>query len=262
VARRIGHPVETQVRSQSPGRPGPHAVRTGALRLAIFLCGSALASPCAAASLGGAYFIDDAEIEPVGGCEIEHWASFAANSDRVLVSNPACVFNLGRPIELGATVVRSRSDGIWDTTVAATAKTVLKETGGHGWGYAVSGAVTYDVTTGVTNGLIVNIPVSYDFSKDLRVNVNTGWIYDPSRGQHFLTGGVGFAWTFKEPFSVLGEVFAVAGPGETNPRAQLGLRYNPTKQVDIDVIYGRNITGERSNWITIGMSFRTSKEKD
>ena len=247
---RIGHLIETKVR------------RSGALWAAVLLCGAALPSSSIGASLGGAYFIDDADIEPVGNCEIEHWASFAANSDRVLVSNPACVFNLGRPIELGATVIRSRSDGVWDTTVAATAKTVLKETGGHGWGYAVSGAVTYDVTTGVTNGLIVNVPISYDFNKDLRVNFNTGWIYDPSRGQHFLTGGAGFAWTFKEPLSLLGEVFYVVGPGEANPRAQIGLRYNPVKSVDLDLIYGHNITGEHSSWITLGLSFRTGKEKD
>jgi hypothetical protein len=34
-----------------------------------------------AAQLGGAYFVDDAEIGPVGSCEVESWASFAGNSD-------------------------------------------------------------------------------------------------------------------------------------------------------------------------------------
>lgn len=238
-----------------------HANRAlGAVLAGALLLSGALVCRSHAASLGGAYFIDDAEIERVGGCEIEHWGSFAANTDRVFVSNPACVFNLGRPVELGATYLRTRSGGEWDTTVAATAKTVFKETGGHGWGYGLSGAVTYDVTNHVVNGIILNVPISYDFNEDLRVNFNVGWQYDPSRGQHFLTGGTGFAWAFMKPVSLLGEVFAIAGPGEANPRTQVGLRYNPVQRIDIDLIYGRNITGERSNWITIGFSFRTAEK--
>ena len=229
---------------------------------AALVCSPQFVSRATAASLGGAYYIDDAEIEKVGNCEIEHWTSFAANGDRVLVSNPACVADLGRPVELGVTVLRTKSAGDWDTTVAATAKTVFKETGGHGWGYGLSGALTYDTTTNLVNGVIINVPVSYDFSKALRVNFNVGWQYDPSQGQNFLTGGAGFAWQFKQPFSLLGEVFAIVGPEQSNPRMQLGLRYNPAKSVDLDLIYGRNITGERSNWITIGLNFRTDQTHD
>src|SRR5215210_2525716 len=69
-----------------------------------------------AAKLGGAYFVDDAEIGRLGSCEIESWGSFAANTDRIFVFSPACVFNLGRPVELGANFVKMRSDGAWDST--------------------------------------------------------------------------------------------------------------------------------------------------
>jgi hypothetical protein len=238
------------------------AVRYAALTLFLLFGLTRFAAPAAAASTGGAYFIDDADIEPVGHCEIEHWTSFAANGDRVLVSNPACVADLGRPVELGATVLRTKSGGDWDTTIAATAKTVFKEPGGHGWGYAMSGAITFDTNTQLLNGIIINVPVSYDFSKALRVNFNVGWQYDPSQNQNFMTGGAGFAWNFVKPLSVIGEVFAIVGPDQTNPRMQLGLRYNPVKSVDLDVIYGRNITGERSNWITVGLNFRTNQKED
>jgi hypothetical protein len=233
-----------------------------ALCAVVLACSPLFVSQAAAASLGGAYFIDDAEIEKVGNCEVEHWASFARNGDRVLVSNPACVADLGRPVELGVTVLRTKSAGDWDTTAAATAKTVFKETDGHGWGYGLSGAITYDTTTNLLNGLIVNVPVSYDFSKALRMNFNVGWQYDPSQRQNFLTGGAAFAWQFRAPFSLLGEVFAIVGPDQSNPRMQLGLRYNPVKSVDLDLIYGRNITGERSNWITVGLNFRTGQASE
>lgn len=213
-----------------------------------------------AANLGGAYFVDDAEIGSVGSCEIEHWASFAANSDHVLVSNPACVFNLGRPIEFGMTYLRTRSDGDPGSTVAASAKTVFVATGGQGWGVGASGSVTYDLANNALNGVIINVPVTYDVSKELRFNVNAGFMYDPSREQAFMTTGAGVAWNFVKPLNFLAEVFAVIGPGEANPRYQVGLRYNPVKSVDIDLIYGRNITGEHSNWVTFGFNFRTGEK--
>ena len=67
-----------------------------------------------AARLGGAYYVDDAEIEKAGICEIESWSSFAANGDRISVFSPACVFNLGRPVELGTNLVNLRSGGEGD----------------------------------------------------------------------------------------------------------------------------------------------------
>jgi hypothetical protein len=70
-----------------------------------------LSSPpeAAAARLGGAYYVDDAEIGKLGSCEIESWSSFAANGDRIAVFSPACVLNLGVPVELGTNIVNLRS---------------------------------------------------------------------------------------------------------------------------------------------------------
>ena len=64
-----------------------------------------------AARLGGAYYVDDAEIGKPGSCEFESWSSFAANGDRIAVFSPACVVNFGPPIELGTNIVNLRSDG-------------------------------------------------------------------------------------------------------------------------------------------------------
>ena len=46
------------------------------------------------------------------------------------------------------------------------------------------------------------------------------------------------------------------GPGQTNPRFQSGVRYSPTKDIDWDVIYGRNLTGEGANWVTFALTIR------
>jgi hypothetical protein len=36
----------------------------------------------------------------------------------------------------------------------------------------------------------------------------------------------------------------------------VAVRYSPTKDVDCDLIYGRNLIGERANWITLALTFR------
>jgi len=74
------------------------AIRASQLALAFVLLITFFwpLAPAFAARLGGAYYVDDAEIGKVGSCEIESWSSFAANGDRISVFSPACVFNLGR----------------------------------------------------------------------------------------------------------------------------------------------------------------------
>ena len=209
-----------------------------------------------AAKLGGAYFVDDAEIGKLGSCEFESWGSFADNTDRVLVFSPACVFNLGQPVELGANFIKMRSDGAWDSTLALSAKTVPIPIKGDGLGLAVAGAVTYDLTTHTVNGLIVNVPVTWDISKQLRFNVNMGAQYDLEQRELFATLGTGISWNFVQQWSWISEIFAVVGPEQRNPRYQTGIRYNPSKDIDLDMIYGRNLTGEGANWITLAVTAR------
>ena len=136
-----------------------------------------LVVPAFAARLGGAYYVDDAEIGKPGSCEIESWSSFAANGDRIAVFSPACVVNPGRPVELGTNLVDLRSEGQEDVLATLTAKTVPIPIGRTGFGLAIAGAIVYDPLNQTGSGLIVNIPVSFEFSKALRVNVNFGAQY-------------------------------------------------------------------------------------
>lgn len=57
------------------------------------------------------------------------------------------------------------------------------------------------------------------------------------------------------------EVFGQLGPrqdaiGVTEPHFQIGLRWRPVDEFNIDVIYGRNIAGENANWLTLATVFR------
>ena len=221
-----------------------------------------------AAKLGGPYYVDDAEIGKVGSCEIKSWASFAANKDHIYVFSPACVLNLGAPVELGTNLVNLRSEGVGNSTASLTAKIVPLPIGGGGFGLALSGAFVYDLTDKNINSLILNVPLTYDFGKHLRFNINVGaqYIRGDSRdiGQNprglFATAGAGVAWNVVKEWSVISEVFALIGPGQSNPRFQSGLRYSPTKDVDWDVIYGRNLTGEGANWVTVALTIRTGDD--
>ena len=230
---------------------------SAAIALGVFIFLFSAAPNAYAARLGGAYYVDDAEIGKLGSCEFESWSSFAANGDRITVFSPACVVKFGAPVELGTNIVNLRSDGQGDTIATLTAKTVPIPIGPSGFGLAIAGAVIYDPGHQTGNGFIVNVPVSFEFSKALRVNVNLGAQYndgDP-RGL-FATGGVGVSWNFVPQWSVISEVFAILGPGQSNPRFQSGLRYSPTKEIDLDAIYGRNLTGEGANWITVALTIR------
>src|SRR5437879_5325159 len=151
----------------------PSRLLTFALVLLFFLP----ALPVFAARLGGAYFVDDAEIGKVGSCEIESWSSFAANGDRIAVFSPACVFDSGQPVELGTNLVNLRSDGEGDSLATLTAKTVPIPIGRTGFGVAIAGAIVYDPLNRTGSGLIVNVPMTFDFSKQLRINVNFGGQY-------------------------------------------------------------------------------------
>ena len=55
----------------------------GVLAFALFMILVVPTPKAFAARLGGAYYVDDAEIGKPGSCEIESWSSFAANGDRI-----------------------------------------------------------------------------------------------------------------------------------------------------------------------------------
>ena len=234
---------------------GPVRVCSGAFAFAVIVV--LLPVPKAgAARLGGPYYVDDAEIGKVGSCEVESWNSSAGNGDRISVFSPACVVNFGAPVELGTNLVNARSDGDGISTISLTAKTVPIPIGPSGFGLALSGAVVYDPCRHAANGLIFTVPVTFDLSEKLRLNINVGAQYNAEPAVLYATGGVGVSWNFVDQWSIISEVFAIMGPGQSNPRAQSGLRYSPTKDIDWDLIYGRNLTGEGANWITVALTIR------
>jgi hypothetical protein len=220
-----------------------------ALVLAILV-----ATPGHGHAAGGAFAVDDAGVDEPGACKVEAWTSFARNDDFIGAVAPACVVSLGRPVDLGVQVDRSRSGGEWGTGLSLKAKTAIVPRADDGpFGMAIVGGVGFDLTARETAEWFVNVPVTVRIAEPLLINLNVGALRDQVEHRNFLTWGAGFEFSFAERFTLIGEVF---GQSSEQPGAQLGLRYTPHEKVDFDVIYGRNLAGERTDWLTLGVNLR------
>ena len=227
----------------------------------------ALGAPRAEAA-GTAYGVDTAEVSEVGNCKVESWLSWASNQDFLGITNPSCVVNLGHPVELSAQIQRSRQDGEWGTSVAPKFKTNLMPSAIGRFGVALAGGAIYDVLTNQMTGFFGYVPATLRLSEVMRINLNAGWLWDRIADRHYFTYGAGFDWRTPdnvwtlttEIFGQLGEVGEDAPRTLVQPRFQVGLRWRPIDRFSMDVIYGRNITGENANWITLATSIRFPAE--
>lgn len=235
----------------------------------LLLAACVLLPPATAHAAGGAFAVDDVEIGKPGDCKVESWAAAASNHDVTAVTSPACVATLGIPIELGGQLQRSRADGVWGTSGTLKAKANLIPVANHPFGLGISGGSSWDLVTGANTGGFFNVPVTFQLRDDFRINVNSGWLYDNAAKIHYATWGGGFEWNFVKPLTLIGEIYGQAGrlpaAGEDEapapkairePRAQIGLRFTPQDNVDLDLICGHNITGENANWLALGLNLR------
>jgi hypothetical protein len=220
--------------------------------------------PSRVEAAGGAFVVDDAEIEETNTCHVESWVSFARNNDFVGVSSPACTVDLIRPVEWSLQLQRSRAGGAWTSSIIPQAKTIFQpvETGKVGYGLSVGAML--DPINNQHTGSYAYVPATWQIVEQFRINANLGWRHDRSADLHWLTWGAGFEWEVVKPITLIAEVFGELGhrpPHErslADPRMQAGVRVTPVDKVDIDVIYGHNITGERTQWLTVGLNIRFS----
>jgi hypothetical protein len=236
------------------------APRYRALTLFGFVLVALLVASGHAEAANGAYAVDAADISDLGSCKVESWYSMATNSDFAAVANPSCVVEITRPVELSVLTNHSRSDGEFSTTLAPKAKINIEPTGIGKFGVSALASGTFDAMTGQNTAVFAEIPATYRFNETMRINLNAGWLWDRVIDRHYFTYGVGFDWKFTDVLQYTVELYGQAGRAEfasvIQPRIQTGVRYRPNDIFSVDVIYGRNITGENSNWITLGTTIR------
>jgi hypothetical protein len=228
--------------------------------VAVVLLSLAVSREALAAN--GAVAVDDTDIDPVGACKVDSWASFASNRDRIGFVSPGCVFDFGRPVDVSFGFQRARADGEWSTAAGVKLRTLIVEGGVGKWSLLFSTGMTYDFTADDVSSVLVNIPATFQALENLKFNVNAGWLYDRPNDVHWATWGASFDWSVNDRLSLIGEVFGQLGhniadsPHLNDPRAQFAFRLKPNENLDFDVIYGRNITGENAHWITVGLNVR------
>jgi hypothetical protein len=230
--------------------------------LVAFGCIPCMASGQAFAA-GAAYQVDTVEISEVGACKVETWASFADNKDRVVALSPACSLPFVRPLELSvqANYTWAAADAEASTSLTPKLKVNLLESAIGVPGFAVSGTTTQDLGANQNTAVALTGISTLRLSNVVRVNTNVGWLWDRANDQHFLTYGLGMDWrTPDNVWTVTAEVFGQTGAADmgslTKPRFQTGLRWRPIDRWNVDLIYGRNITGENANWVTVATIIR------
>src|SRR4051795_11862441 len=232
----------------------------GRIAFAVITALAALPMADYARAANGAFAVDAADISEVGSCKLESWISTATNTDFSLVANPSCVVELGKPVEFSVLSNRFRSDGGWGNSFQPKAKTNLVPTGIGKFGFSIYAGGSFDALTGENLTAFAVVPATYRLSETMRINLNGGWLWDRVVDRHYLLYGIGWDWKFTEVLQLTVEAFGQAGqadvPGVTRPRFQTGVRYRPNEIFSVDLIYGRNITGENANWITIGTTIR------
>lgn len=213
-----------------------------------------------AEAAGGAYAVDTADVNEVGNCKVESWLQAAGNTDFAAVVNPACVLDVSRPVEFSTQVTSGRAGGVWSTSLAPKVKTNLVPTSIGAFGFAAELGATVDAVTGENTSVFAYIPATYRFSETMRLDLSGGWLWDKTVDRHYFTYGAAMDIKLNETITWTGEVFGQAGTADdyhvVQPRFQTGLRYRPIEAFSVDLIYGRNIAGENSNWITLGSTVR------
>jgi hypothetical protein len=234
--------------------------RAGCIRIAAATAVLAWLGAGEARAANGAYAVDAADISEVGSCKVESWISAATNTDFSAVANPSCVVDPFKPVELSMQTVKSRSEGDWSTTLAPKAKMNIVPTGIGKFGFSLYAGGAFDALTGENLTAFAVIPATFRLSETMRINLNGGWLWDRSVDRHYLTYGIGFDWKFTDTLQWTIEAFGQAGasdiPSVVQPRFQTGVRYRPNEIFSVDLIYGRNISGENANWITLGTTIR------
>jgi hypothetical protein len=216
---------------------------------------AACALAAAPALASGPYATDDATITPAGERQVETWFSFAGPGN-FFAFIPAFTPRALPFLELSVGLDRGLLDDARETGVTLQGKARLTpETSEPGnLGFALSGGARFAGPDGDTEAFVVGI-ATFAAGQSTLLHANLGW-------SRFVTAREdGLSWAVRVEQSLVPDrlVFhaEIFGAGADRPGAQLGLRPTLGKgDIDLEVVLGRNLFGERATWATLGAAFR------
>ncbi|MBN2987504.1 hypothetical protein [Pseudomonas lactucae] len=203
---------------------------------------------------GGAYVVDDGAINAPGECNVDAWYTAnrhdgASHSETL---SPACTFSAMPSVQWGAAL--SRADG--ETQLSPQFKAPIGSWDELGLQMAVSAAAHMaQARRHAYDGADLNVPLTWQPVAPLRLNLNAGWThaYNDGDEKHRMTWGTGIEYQPAQALTLVAERYGQAGGDQA---WQAGPRFHLGESVDVDVVVGRSLIGERTQWLTTGATLR------
>jgi hypothetical protein len=206
---------------------------------------------------GGAYVVDDADINAPGECNIDVWYQDGRHSPNgAAVVSPACTFRELPSVQLGAAVQRNHIDGQNETQLSPQFKAQLFSREDLGLQLALAGSAHIAFNRAhAFDGADLNLPVTWQPVDALRLNLNTGWnhTYDDGEQNHRWSWGTGVEYDLARSLTLIAERYGQRGGEQA---WQVGPRLHIGERIDVDLIGGRSLIGERDQWLTTGATLR------
>ncbi|WP_347906174.1 hypothetical protein [Pseudomonas purpurea] len=206
----------------------------------------------------GSYAVDDGAINRPGECNIDAW--FTRNrhdgATHNAVISQGCT-SRGLPwLQWGGAVQQGHGDDGTQTQLSPQLKAQLYSNQDLGLEIALSGAAHFALNRAHSfDGADLSVPLTWQPFDALRLNVNGGWAhaYDDGEQKHRMTWGSGVEYAVADSLTLIAERYGQEG-GEQSWQA--GPRFHLGQAVDLDLVLGRNLTGDRDRWLTTGATVR------
>jgi hypothetical protein len=206
--------------------------------------------PAPAAFAAGAFFVDDADIVDPDTVQTENWFSHSSRDESIGVDDIAYQLLPGAEFTLLNAV--DKMPGV-DASDTLTGQVKYKWRDGDEGKDIMSSAV-FGIGYGTDNrfaGAYAYIPSTWKLDEMFDINADLGWQYFADDGRNMVTWGLGGDLHASDALTFSAEVFR-----QTIGRAgmQAGPRITLSKDVEMDLVYGRDITGTAANWMTAGLT--------
>ncbi|WP_343683987.1 hypothetical protein [Asticcacaulis sp.] len=213
-------------------------------------------SPQRAKAAAGSHVVDDSGVETPGVCHVESWATRYDDRRGYLNLSPACTRKVWPRLEMGGTVQAIR-DGRDDVLFGPAVKLNLRApaSGRPVPGLAVAVGGTWSGRSGQLEAASLNLPVTFNATDRLQINLNTGWAYTrQSAHPHALTYGAQIYASVTDTLGLMAETF---GRDRGKPGAQVAARWTPGNgPYDLDVVVGNRVDGLSPRAISLGLTVR------
>lgn len=218
----------------------------------------ALAFFAKAHAAGGAYVVDDGAINAPGECNVDAW--YTANrhdgGTHNEVLSPACTFDDLPSVQWGTALSRATAEGKGETQVSPQLKLQVLSRQDLGLELAIAAGAHFALERQhAFDGADFNMPLTWQALDALRVSLNTGWshAYNDGDQKHLLTWGAGVEYQLAGVLTLIAERYGQEGGDQA---WQAGPRFHVGKLVDVDLVVGRSLIGERDQWLTTGATLR------